>query len=388
VYGSFNDLNLIDNMSKFFNLLGTDVFMLNTQYLNCDFRHNYFFDQIINIFDNTNNLFFVGTNIRLELPLLNSKLRKYINNYNKRIKVFYIGLSNSYNNVPVISCGNSIFDFVNVLKGKNNLNKIILFKSIFCSLFTGNKQQFNRLRIFIRNSICFSNVLKIFLEKILSKFLILKINIIFNDISYLSIYEKNNYRIDRIYTYFRRKFIFLENVDEHFLDNFYLNSNEDFVVYHGQFFGVNKINANLIIPSSSIYEYNGIFLNIEGRIRKLTKVISQNFISSSDFLVILKLCYSSYITTNLSFIKKFNRMINFFEFLNIDWNVDYNYYSKGLLNKLNKFNNKTRANILYDKRLILCSNIINYYKSDMYSLNSKNMHLASLDYLVRLKTFI
>jgi len=95
-------------------------------------------------------------------------------------------------------------------------------------------------------------------------------------------------------------------------------SKNDFVIHHGQFVGINQEIIDLIIPSLSMYEYNAIFINLEGRVRKLTKVISNNLISSYDFFIVLRICYLNYLKTNLSFMKKFNKIIGFFEFLQID----------------------------------------------------------------------
>lgn len=388
MFGSFSDLNLINDMSKFFNLLGTEVY-LSGQYNLSDFRNHYFIDKIINIFDNVRNLLFIGTNIRLELPLMNSKLRKCINN-NKKIKIFYVGLSNSYNNVPVISCGNSIFDLINIFKGKNiAFSKNIFVKSIFYSLFTTNNLKYMYFRVFIKNGINNVNIIKVFFEKIFNKYFFFKINNLIDNISFLNIFENGNYRLnDRVYNNLEKRFIFFENINEHLVFNYLKISKNDFVIYHGQFFGINQEIIDLIIPSLSIYEYNGTFINLEGRIRKLIKAVSQNLISSHDFFIVLKVCYSNYLKTNLSFMKNFNKIIGFFEFLHIDWSIDKSYYANGILNNACYNNGNIKLKLLLFNRLILSSNIMNYYKSDIYTLNSKNMHLASLDYLIRLKTYI
>jgi hypothetical protein len=307
-------------MSKFFNLLGTEVYLLG-QYNNLsDFRSYYITDKISNIFDNAKNLLLIGINMRLELPLMNSKLRKYVNS-NNRIKIFYVGLSNSYNNLPIISCGNSMFDIVNIFKGKNiAFSKNIFIKSIFYSLFTKNKFKYMYLRVFINNEINNNaNIIKILFEKIFNKYFFFKINNLITNISLLNIFENGNYMLDNcVYNKLKKKFIFFENVNEQLIFNHLKISKNDFVISHGQFAGINQEIIDLMIPSLSIYEYNGTFINLEGRIRKLIKVVSKNLISSYDFFIILKICYSNYFKTNLSFMKNFNKIIRFFEFLEID----------------------------------------------------------------------
>ena len=88
VYGSFNDINITTDISRFFNFLGTGIYLLGQNNNVSDFRSYYINDKISNIFDNVRNILFIGTNIRLELPLLNARLRKHINK--KKMKHLYI----------------------------------------------------------------------------------------------------------------------------------------------------------------------------------------------------------------------------------------------------------------------------------------------------------
>jgi len=325
----------------------------------------------------------------VKLTILNAKLRKLILIYGKRIKIFSIGLANSYNNLQVISYGNSLFDFYNMIKGKNNINLNCMFRGILSSLFFKNNLKFLNLTIFFKSN-SFNN-LSFYISKIFFNFLNLKINLIHNNISYLNIYENNNYKVFKGNNNINDRLIFLENMDDlQFLSALQLKK-KDFVIYHGQFFGLSTNSANLIIPSCSFFEYNGIFINMEGRIRKVTKVVSQNIVTSFDFFTILKLCYNKYILHNFSLINNFKKIVNYFDFLLIDWNINYDYYNKGILEigiNFDKLNKKDNIVVGFLKDILLNSDIFNFYKNDIYSLNSKNMHLASLDYLVRLKTFI
>jgi len=390
-FGSFNDLKLVKNISNFFNIIGTEVY-LTTQVnnVNLDFRCDYLSDKIVNIFENINNILFVGINIRLQLPLLNARLRKLISNYPNRIKVYYIGLSNSYHNIPLISGGNCLFEFINVLRGRNKINCEINYKGIMHSLFVNFK--LSNLMIFFKDSLYNSKMfdIKNYVNNFLSHFVYLKSSLIYNDISILNIFELNVLNtIKSTNLLVNDRLIFLENVDDQYFLSALKIMKNDFVIYHGQFMGISSNYANLIIPSYSIYEYNGTFINMEGRIRKLTKVISNNSITSYDLFTILKLCYNKYISTNYSIIKKFRRIIQFFEFLDMDWSINYEeYYYKGVLSANIKFNNNNFNELKLLKISLFNSEILNYYKTNIYSLNSKNMHLASLDYLVRLKTFI
>jgi hypothetical protein len=245
-----------------------------------------------------------------------------------------------------------------------------------------------KLKVFFNNwSYNLLGDLRFCIDKFVSSYLYYNINIIHNDISLLNICENNNFRTDRVINNINKRFIFLANVDDNNFINTLDSLSNDFIIYHGHFLGPSTKYANMLIPSCSAYEYNGVFINIEGRIRKLTKVISQHVITSADYFTILKLCFINYIKTNLSIINNFNRIIKLFDFLIVDWNLS-DYYDKGLLSLALNVKLKLDVTLLVVKQFLFNSSIMNYYKTDVYSLNSKNMHLSSLDYLIRLKTFI
>jgi hypothetical protein len=86
-------------------------------------------------------------------------------------------------------------------------------------------------------------------------------------------------------------------------------------------------------------------------------------------------------------LKNFKKILSYFDFIKIDWNYNLSYYNKGILSKID-FLKFYLNEIYFLKDFVFNSMIYNYYKSDIYSINSKNMHLSSLDYLVRLKSFI
>jgi predicted molibdopterin-dependent oxidoreductase YjgC len=126
----------------------------------------------------------------------------------------------------------------------------------------------------------------------------------------------NNIIIDNV-----NKLLFLENVDDEYLLStlmLKINKNKNFVIYHGCFFDLGARYSNLLIPSHSNFEYNGIFVNNEGRIRKLTKIISKNGINNSELFVLLKLYINFYINSNFSILKNFKKILSYFDFIKID----------------------------------------------------------------------
>jgi len=118
--------------------------VLNLNQNNCDndFRFNYFFDH--NIFNNLkdfNSIFLFNTNLRLENPLLNLRLKKLVDK--NLIKVFSFGSSFGYNFLNY-NFGNSIKNFLNFIEGKNILNNS--FSKTEKTLFVFNWNFFNKVK--------------------------------------------------------------------------------------------------------------------------------------------------------------------------------------------------------------------------------------------------
>jgi len=89
-----------------------------------DFRLYYFFDQ--KIFDDLNafnSIFLFNTNLRLENPLLNLRIKKLVDK--NLIKVFSFGSSFGYNFLSY-NQGGSVKNFLKFFEGKSLLNAIFM----------------------------------------------------------------------------------------------------------------------------------------------------------------------------------------------------------------------------------------------------------------------
>jgi hypothetical protein len=92
----------------------------------------------------------LGTNLRVEMPLLNSRLRKNYLSTNKHLPVYSLGLSIDYLTYPVINMGNSILSLKNLLEGKNNfLRELCLGDFFSLSLLNFRFIPYNAPKIFI-----------------------------------------------------------------------------------------------------------------------------------------------------------------------------------------------------------------------------------------------
>lgn len=127
--GPFFDLNSSFYIKKFFNSFGCcniTYYENSSLYPIFDFRIFYSLNKTLIELENINNFFFLGTNLRMELPLLNLRLRKNFLE-NKNMISYSFGLSLNYLTFPVQSLGNSIRSFKDFIEGKFYLNFIIFF---------------------------------------------------------------------------------------------------------------------------------------------------------------------------------------------------------------------------------------------------------------------
>jgi len=121
VIGHFSDLETTIALKDFFNDLGVSNLTyedsLNT-YIT-DFRFSYLLNTTVVSLEQASIVLLIGTNLRVEMPLLNSRLRKNYLLTNKQLPVYSLGLAIDHLTYPVINLGNSILSLKNLLEGKN-----------------------------------------------------------------------------------------------------------------------------------------------------------------------------------------------------------------------------------------------------------------------------
>lgn len=107
-----------------------------------DFRFNYFFNrEVFNDLNTFNTLFLFNTNLRLENPLLNLRIKKLVDK--NLIKIFSFGSSFGYN-YSTYNQGNSTKNFLNFIEGKSLLTTLLLKSNK--NLFIFNWTFFNKLK--------------------------------------------------------------------------------------------------------------------------------------------------------------------------------------------------------------------------------------------------
>jgi len=380
ILGGFSDYESINNTKQFFNLLGSNIFFeSNISYFNSDFLNDIYTS--LNL-EETKILLTISLNLRLEMPILNSKLLRK----KERILFFSIGnVGYFYSNCFKI-LGNSISDVVNFIYGKTFLNIQLYNESSFNINIFNKYIKPSGLQILIGQSFYFvKNSYNLYLKLknyIFKYFNFSWCNNLFSNVSILNYLNINHLKKFIFYNF--SSFYFLNNVDNYYflknLDNINNKDMENFVVYRGSFFDEGVKRSNLVFPSSTFFEENYNYKSFNGLNLFTRKVISNNFYNNKEFFFFLNNLKFKFFKSYLFSIINFKVLFKYFKFLYIDFNYkvynNFNFYLNNILSYKFLIENK-----------LLNSLIINYYKTDVYTRNSKNITLASLEYLKTIITY-
>jgi hypothetical protein len=115
-------------------------------YFNSDFINDFFI--VSNELNEIRILLLVSINLRLEIPILNSRLMRK----KEIISFFSIGINGFYYSNLIKHLGNSIKDIINVVKGRTLLNKELHFLSFDLNVFNTFKIKPIGLQILIGQS--------------------------------------------------------------------------------------------------------------------------------------------------------------------------------------------------------------------------------------------
>jgi len=143
--GPYSSIELIFNLKSFFNSIGcNNIFYFELVNNLPDLRYYFLLNSTLRDLTNVSDLLIIGSNIRLESPLLNSVYRKnFLNNIN--FKVYVIGLGLNYLNYAVINLGSSTLCLYRYLLGLLIVNKYFIFNDYY------NLNFFSYKNIFCKN---------------------------------------------------------------------------------------------------------------------------------------------------------------------------------------------------------------------------------------------
>jgi hypothetical protein len=321
-------------LKGFFSSFGCSSFYFHNENkrLFYDFRWYFLSSQSLQGFEIYKIFLLIGTNLRLEAPLINSRLRKSYLNDNINFKIYSIGFSDSLSRYPIISLGCSIKALLNYSYGISKFIKLIIGKSYSTNILLVNYICSIKLKkiniIFGLASInqfgyfIFWNILKSL------KYFNLDLNILIDYLGRLTFLElgfgKYKYKYKNSFNFIYNCHCFIKN------DNF-------FSIYQGSFFQEN-FGFNLYLPVLFPIERFGSYLNLEGRYRFTKKVIKLNNYTYTDWeifqlLIWIKSQFTNF--ENFSIIEFFYIYVNIFSKL-INYKCSF-FYSFNNLNKRYKY---------------------------------------------------
>ncbi len=347
--GDHLDLETIYIFKRFLLLNGSNFFLSNTKNsIYNDFTQFYSFNTSLNRLNESDFCMLFDTNLRIELPLINSKLKQLVSK--KMLPIFVMGFYSNFNYF-VKHVSNSSKILLQILEGTHWLSTKV------------SKKFSNKPMFFIGDS---SSLLKGDLFMPLFRFTGVfsndwnGLNIVSNDSSYFALKEFN---LSSIHSQNGNLLSFPINFILNF-DKVDLSNPSAFQIYQGHHGDINAIVSDLILPSTSFIEKNTFYSNSLGVVQKTKKILFNPGNSRDDWKILNALIDNlgfSYFKVSNSFdlvsflsestpfiLYKRSSIFNFFSFYGQSFYHFFNYFS---------VNN-------------------NYYISDSITRNSKIMSLC------------
>jgi len=270
IAGHVGDMTSIETIFSFKNFLkkigsGNYDFREKKIYIDPTDKTNYIFNSSIQGIEESDIIILIGTNPRHEATIVNARIRKtFVKN---KTPIYSVGNTSdlTYDHT---SLGDDVNDIKNIFDEKSEINKKL--KKAKKPIFIIGESVLE-----LKNS-------KYILEKT-KNFLIENnfinenwnaLNILMQNASTVGAIDLGFYNIDK-----NNNFIFfdkLKNKEFKLLylvgsDNLEIKKNEEFIIYQGSHGDKNASIADVILPSPTYTEQNGLFENLEGRIQECRK---------------------------------------------------------------------------------------------------------------------
>jgi len=270
IAGHVGDMTSIETIFSFKNLLkkiGSDNYDFREKrtYIDPTDKTNYIFNSSIQGIEESDLILLIGTNPRHEATIVNARIRKaFIKN---KTPVYSIGNPGDLT-YDYVSRGDNVNDIKNIFEGKSEINKKL--KNVKKPIFIIGESVLE-----LKNSKYILEKTKEFLiENNLTNETWNALNILTQNASTVGAIDLGFYNIDKNnnFTFFdklnNKKFKLLYLVGS---DNFEIKKNDEFIVYQGSHGDKNASFADVILPSPTYTEQNGLFENLEGRIQECNK---------------------------------------------------------------------------------------------------------------------
>lgn len=407
-FGKNADLTVLYIIKKFFNFFNIQNGNVFSQYIltsiSFDYINFFFYNNKYSIFDNNyyDGFFLFLFNPRLEIPLLNLKIRKnFLVNNNFFLASFGYVTNLTY---PFYNCGNTFKDLLNFIEGRSFICRKILYLK---------NPLFLLGEYFLLN---FSNKIFNILHNIFSIFNFL---VPYNQLIYLYNFKivltKNNFLNHILFNFFNfnnnnNHINFLIETDK-FFDNFNLKFKyKTFNIYLGSHGNSDAEFCDVLLPSTTFVESFNFFFNLEGKIQ----MTQYSIVSPEGVRDSWRILYDLYLYILKSF---FLLSKSSFKYLFFDYHLAYIFsffYQKFNISNINSsffqtsnsqflfkkllfsfFNMLEHANVLKHFKMqkhnekfelvfyvnnIFLSNLNSFYKGNNITRASKFMNLAYLEF--------
>lgn len=370
--GNFLELESIVIVKDIFNKLGSNLLY---SYLNLqksiivpfmEFRNKFLFNCKLTSLEKLDLLVFCGINPRFEIPVLNLKLKKLVNN--KEILIFSFGYI--YNlTYKLKNLGNSLNKLLGFFEGKLQVSKFLVkCKSSF--LFVG-------ISLLLKeNFFLFFNNFKTFF----STFLKINTGILFLYVNDIILLELNLINLGSLVKK-RFKLLYIFDHDEIIFNKNYYN----FIIYQGHHGDINALNSDLILPGATLFEKIGTFINLEGIVQQSRFIINPTKYIRNDIKILKNLA----LLLNLNLVKNIiNRILDFLPFLKFFFTrIGYKYVNSYIYNNSTYklyLNNLLNLNIINSKlyNFPITSFLVNFYLNNNITRFSVVMALCSNRFII------
>ena len=325
-------------------------------YINPSEKMNYIFNSSISGIEESDLILLIGTNPRYEATILNARIRKAF--VQRKVPIFSIGnpgdLTYDYNII-----GSKTDDIKKIINNENDISKkillakkpIIIIGESALELKSG-KYIFEELKKFLVNNNLINenwNALNILTQNASTVGLL--------DLKILPTEKEDNSSFFKNLNNKKFKFLYLMASD-----NLDFKKDNEFVVYQGSHGDRGAELADIILPSATYTEQNGLYENLEGRLQECKKASYPIGDALEDWKIFNKI------------IKTIGRQEESSSFDQLRKEVLSNIPNFSKINKLPKYtetkNSNMEASFINEEVLI---REIDYYYSNSISRSSKTM---------------
>lgn len=285
ISGMLNSIESLVSLKDFLNNLGSSSFCMEQSFnAVVDLPSNFLLYKGLKQLEMVDFCILLGFNPRLELPLLNVRLRKAVKNRNAFIIVF--GYLTTLN-FKTYNITNAVTDFLLFVEGKSNICKKLMSSKVAIVL-QGNSLLYRVDSLFFfKINEFFSNVFK--------RVMPFSLNFNFVSIStgFLNSCEVGLFNVCAYFNFVRTnklRFLYLLGVDDKRILSLIARQREFFFTIFQGHTG-NEISAisDVILPSCNFTEQFGSFLNLSGRVQHAKFIKLPPSLARSDWSIFVAL---------------------------------------------------------------------------------------------------